>query len=320
MKKEISKSRRRTPWTENASSTPLQAFIDSCTGRDYDHRHPSFDEIDESGFINSYELKNCRFCGSDRIVKDGRSVNGIIRYKCKDCERRFTAATNTIFDNRKIPISEWIGFLLDIFGYGSFNLTSKVNRNANTTTKYWMDKTFLLLEGIQDEIILEDRVWIDETFFKVRTADIQHHGDGIEYRGLSKNQLCIGIGCDSHKRSVFIFEGYGKTSGKKTMDAFSNRIAPGSTLVHDKEKSHQQLVRELNLTSEVYDSREIKKLDDSDNPLGKVNNLCRLLQLFLRAHSGFMRSEIQSYLNIFSVIMNQPENQYPEFPANYTKV
>jgi hypothetical protein len=56
------------------------------------------------------------------------------------------------------------------------------------------------------------------------------------------------------------------------------------------------------------------------NPLGKVNNLCRLLQLFLRAHSGFMRSEIQSYLNIFSVIMNQPENQYPEFPANYTKV
>jgi hypothetical protein len=51
------------------------------------------------------------------------------------------------------------------------------------------------------------------------------------------------------------------------MDAFSNRIAPGSTLVHDKEKSHQQLVRELNLTSEVYDSREIKKLDDSDKPI-----------------------------------------------------
>jgi len=61
---------------------------------------------------------------------------------------------------------------------------------------------------------------------------------------------------------------------------------------------------------EIQDSREIKKLDDSDNPLGKVNNLCRLLQLFLRAHSGFMRSEIQSYLNIFSVIMNQPENKY----------
>ena len=64
------------------------------------------------------------------------------------------------------------------------------------------------------------------------------------------------------------------------------------------------------MTREVYDSREIKKLDDSDNTLGKVNNLCRLLQLFLRTHPGFMRSEIQNYLNIFSMIMNQLENKY----------
>jgi hypothetical protein len=28
----------------------------------------------------------------------------------------------------------------------------------------WMDKTFLLLNGIQDEIILKNRIWIDETF------------------------------------------------------------------------------------------------------------------------------------------------------------
>lgn len=310
MTKYSTKSRRRTPWTKKDSSTPLQSFIDRCTERDYGHRHPSFDEIDEAGFINSYNLKDCRHCGSERIVKDGKSDNGIIRFRCKACGRRFTATTNTIFDNHKIPISEWIGFLLDILGFGSFSLTSKVNRNASSTTRYWIEKTFLLLEGIQDDIILEDRVWIDETFFKVRTADIQHHDDGTEYRGLSMNQLCIGIGCDSHNRSVFLFEGYGKTSGRKTMDAFSDRIAVGATLVHDKEKSHQKLVNKLALISEVYDSRDLKRLDDSDNPLDPVNNLCRLLQLFLRAHGGFMRSDIQNYLNVFSVLMNQPENKY----------
>jgi hypothetical protein len=51
-----------------------------------------------------------------------------------------------LYSNHKIPISEWIGFLLDISGFGSFSLTSKVNRNASSTTKYWMEKTFLLLE------------------------------------------------------------------------------------------------------------------------------------------------------------------------------
>jgi transposase-like protein len=311
MKRDIkTKSRRRTPWTEDKNPTPLQSFIDRCTERDYAHRHPTFEEMDESEFINSYELKTCRMCGSDKIVKDGKSSGGIARFKCNACGRRFTAITNTIFDSHKIPISEWIGFLLDIFGYGSFGLTSKVNRNSNNTTMYWMDKTFLLLEGIQDEVVLKDRIWIDETFCKVRSDDIEHHDDGTEYRGLSRNQLCIGVARDSHGQSMFVFEGTGKTSGKKTLDAFSSHIAPGSTLVHDKEKSHRKLVEKLNLKSEVYDSREIKKLPDDDNPLDPINDLCRLLQLFLRAHSGFMRFELQGYLNMFSVIMNKPENKH----------
>ena len=33
-----------------------------------------------------------------------------------------------------------------IIGIGSFNLTSKMNRNSYTTTKYWMKKLFLILE------------------------------------------------------------------------------------------------------------------------------------------------------------------------------
>ena len=313
------KSRRKTPWTKSKVSTPLQSFIDRCTDRDYSHRHPSFDEINEAEFINSYELKTCRICGSTRIVKNGKSDNGVIRFKCKDCGKRFTAITNTIFDSHKIPISEWIGFLLDIFGYGSFSLTSKVNRNSNNTTNYWIDKTFLLLEGIQDDIILEGRIWIDETFYKVRTADIQYHDDKTEYRGLSRNQLCIGVACDSHKRSIYVLEGFGKTSESKTIETFSSHIAPGSTLVHDMEKSHRKLVEKLSLKSEVYDSKGIKKLPDSENPMDPVNNLCRLLQMFLRAHSGFMRSELQNYLNVFPGIMNEPENKYEKVEKLLTR-
>jgi transposase-like protein len=305
----VTKSRRKTPWTKAESATPLQGFIDRCTERDYAHRHPTFEETCESGFINSYDLKNCRYCGSSNIVRNGKSDNGITRFKCKGCGKQFTAITNTMFDSHKIPISEWIGFLLDIFGYGSFSLTSKVNRNAGNTTKYWMDKTFLLLEGIQDDIVLEGRVWIDETFYKVRNEDIQYHEDGKEYRGLSVNQMCIGIACNG-RYSVFFLEGYGKTSARKTMEAFSRLIKPGSVLVHDKEKSHHKLVKELGLISEVYDSKESKKLPDSENPLDKVNDLCRLLQMFLKAHSGFKRDDLQNYLNVFHVIINPPENKY----------
>lgn len=303
------KSRRLTPWTGRGDSTPLESYIDLCTRRDYEHRHPAILASGEAALLNSFEVKECRYCGSRSITKEVFSGTGIRRYRCKECGRRFTVISNTIFDSRKLPVSEWVCFLLDIFGYSSFNLTSKVNRNAVSTTKYWVKKLFLLIDGIQDDIILEGNVWIDETFIKVRKDDVEKRPDGKEYRGQSRNQMCIGIACD-RDRAVFIFEGYGKTSTKRTLDAFSSHIKEGSHLIHDKEKCHSALVKKLNLSEESYDSRTLKGIPDEDNPLDRVNELCNLLQRFLSSHSGFMRDELQDYLNLFSIIVNPPANKY----------
>ena len=302
-------SRRVTPWTGQSDSSPLESYIDLCTDRDYSHRHPAVLESGEADFLNSYNVSSCRFCGSSSITKEGFSGTGLRRYRCRDCGRRFTILTNTIFDSRKLPVSEWVCFLLDLFGYSNFNLTSKVNRNSINTTKYWVRKLFLIIDGVQDDIMLEGKVWIDETFIKVRSGDIERKPDGTEYRGQSRNQMCIGIACDA-RHSVFIFEGYGKTSKKKTLDAFSSHIRKGSHLIHDKEKSHSALVESLELTEEAYDSRLLKGIPDRDNPLDRVNDLCDLLKRFLSAHSGFMRDDLQNYLNLFSLMMNPPVNKY----------
>lgn len=109
---------------------------------------------------------------------------------------------------------------------------------------------------------------------------------------------------------MYVFlEGVGKTSQKKTIDAFINHIAPGSHLVHDKEKAHRIIVDELALTEDSYDANECKKLKDKDNPLNEINQQCRMLQRFLKAHSGFDRNDLQDYLNLYSFIMNSPTNK-----------
>jgi hypothetical protein len=58
----------------------------------------------------------------------------------------------------------------------------------------------------------------------------------------------------------------------------------------------------------ISEVKEIKKLLDSK--LNPVNRLCRLLQMFLRSHTGFIREDLQGYLNMFFIIMNPPENKY----------
>ncbi len=108
-------------------------------------------------------------------------------------------------------------------------------------------------------------VCLDETFYSVRSGDIARTEEGNKLRGLSSNQMCIGVACDK-SRTLCIFEDYGKPSQKKTYESFKDHIAVGSTLIHDKENG------------------------------------------FLYAHTSFNRDKIQGYLNLFTFVMNPPEN------------
>ena len=74
-------------------------------------------------------------------------------------------------------------------------------------------------------------------------------------------------------------------------------------MIHDKENAHRKLIRELKLESIVYDSREIKKLSDKDNPMNRIHYL---LKNFLYAHESFDRDKMQGYLNLFTFVMNPP--------------
>jgi hypothetical protein len=222
-------------------------------------------------------------------------------------QKTFTPITKTIFEGHKISISEWIEYSLNLFRYVSVNADSWNNRNAFTTSRYWLEKIFLVLESYQESLKLANQVWFDETFYAVRNEDIIRTEAGNKLRGLSVNQMCIGVACDK-SRTICIFEGYGKPSQKKTYKLFKNHIETGSTLIHDNDNAHKKLVKELQLKSIAYDSRELKLMSDKDNPLNRVNRVHYLLKNFLYAHTSFDRDKIQCYLNLFTFVMNPPAN------------
>ncbi len=294
-------SRRRTPWTGQSDATPMQHFIDSCNTANYEKKHPSVKDSLERELLDKYSVSACRHCGSKNIKSYGQTAAGTNRYYCKDCHKTFTAITNTIFDQRKIPISEWLDFLLSLIGYGSFALTSKSNRNAFTTTKYWFSKVFLLLSEWQDSIVLDGTVYLDETFYSVIMSERIYNKDGSKPRGLSYNKICIGVASNGVNTIAFV-EGKSKPSKKSTWKAFGTHIVPGSLLIHDGENSHSILVERLGLSEEVHATSETKGLKDADNPLSQINKIHHLLKRLLNAHSGFNRDELQGYLNFFCFI------------------
>lgn len=306
-KSERYQSRQKTPWDSKEDLTPTQKFIVQNYKEHYMQKHPLLTETGEVEMINSYIPCLCPFCGSEKFKKYGHTKIGVQRYKClnNECSQTFIPTTGTIFDSHKISISEWIEYCMNIFRNVSVIADSWNNKNAFTTSRYWLDKLFLILRDYQNDIVLSGKVWLDETYYSVMMKDIVLNSNGKKPRGLSKNKICIGVATDKNY-VVIVAEGFGKPSQKMSFDAFEKHIRPGSVLVHDKESTHKKLVSKLSLNSEEYASKDLKGLEDFENPLDPVNHLHYLIKRFLYAHSGFDRSEIQAYLNLYSFVLNPP--------------
>ena len=151
-------SRRKTIWEGITVLTETQAFIKGKVAGLYKQRHPDIRESNEADMINSYPPTVCPYCKSDRVKKFGLTRNGVQRYRCMDCGKTFLPTTGTIFDEHRIAIGEWVEYCMNLFRHVSITADSWNNRNAFTTSRYWLQKVFLTLENSQNDI--RDRLLI----------------------------------------------------------------------------------------------------------------------------------------------------------------
>lgn len=157
-------------------------------------------------------------------------------------------------------------------------------------------------------MVLSGDVYIDETFFTVEKTKIVKK-NGKKLRGISRNKICVATGV-CNNCSLFLLTKVSKLNEEAAFKAYRYHIKPNSHIIHDSEKSHNILIRELNLESSTYDSKAYKNVPDKDNPLAQINKVHRLLKDFMGKHGGFKRKELQDWLNLFWFISNGPEDRY----------
>ena len=302
-------SLRSLSWDGSDNKTLSQELISSTIHEWYDAKH-RISSKEEIKLINSIRIYSCPYCGSDDFIRYGHYKSGIRRYFCKDCSHYFCAVTGTIFEDKKIPISEWIEYLLHLFEFHSITTSARDNRNAYSTIKYWLIKVFSVLKHYQQNIILEGNVFLDETFYSLRKSEILTRPDGKKYRGISRNKLCVACGRDDKGHVILLCENTSKPSDRSTWKTLGSHIAQKSHLIHDGEHSHNILIEGLSLTSEVYDSLEIRKLKDEDNPLDPINEIHSLAKRFMREHGGYNRDNLQDFMNLIAFILNEPHDRY----------
>jgi len=299
-------SRRATPWAEIENMTETQKFLKRLYEAHYAERHIPVADSGEAALINSYTPAKCPHCGSDSFKRRGHTKSGIQRYECR-CGKTFLPTTGTIFDEHRISISEWMEYCLNLFHHVSITADSWNNKNAFATSRYWLQKLFLTLDGVQNSIMLSGRVWLDETFYSVRSEDIVRDYAGAKLPGISRNQICIAVATDK-KNKIFDVEKTGRPTQKRTLEIFRQRIESGATLIHDGDAAHKSLIKKLSLVSIVHTTDDTKGLDDKENPLEPVNRTHAILKKFLNAHSGFKCEDLMGYLNLFAFVTNPPDD------------
>ena len=177
----------------------------------------------------------------------------------------------------------------------SLEMIEEISDISHPTAMLWREKVFSTVDGYQEHLYLKDRVWIDETY--IYDSSLLHDDSYKKKRGLSKNQLCIVVAIDCHKNTYAVICGHGKPYASRIFEVLKNHIVSGSTLVHDGERAHDKLIKELDLKEEFYKANTHDK-EYLEN-IALINNMCSWLKRYIYRFIGMRIANLQSYLNWF---------------------
>ena len=285
-------------------ATPLQVLVDETVDEWWreKHREQSPEEI---AFLNSIVPDRCPLClRAGPLTRWGKDRKGRQRWLCRACGKTFSPLKGTLFQDAKIPISEWVEMIAGMLEFHSTKSSSFDNRNAPTTGYYWEAKIFAALDGWRGEAALGEEFWLDEFFWDVDPEGRVLTPQGKRLRGISRNKVCVICATDG-ATTVAAVAGTGKPT-RAMMSAIAPCITPGSTMHDDGEKAHAALVESLSLRRVCHPTKDTKGLPDELNPMDPINDVHDKMKMYLRSHRSFLVGKLQGLLDLFCFRWSRP--------------
>lgn len=302
------------------ASNPYRAMVSSLDEDGFETLRAAVDERKCRSLIGAGTLDEaaelwrphppCPSCGFPDCSRDGKTPAGRQRWRCPVCGEAFSALSGTVLEYGKKSLPTWERFVTCMCYNAPIDLIADVCGVTHKTAFEWRHRVLVTVDGYQDRLVLGGRIWIDELY--LTDSDIVRSADFVQKRGLSKNKICIAVAIDESKNAVAVVCGRGKPSSKRIKDAMLPHIAPGSHIVHDKEKAHNALVKAAKCTDEAYkaDVRDPTYLEC----MAMANNLCSWLRRYLFRFPGMKKANLQSYLNWFAYLfrVRRDEEKWPK--------
>ena len=91
-------------------------------------------------------IASCPKCGSANYVSDGFTPDGLKRFQCKDCGKRFTLLSNTIFHSTNKSFDTLAEYLTLMTFNVPLEMTEELCDISHPTAMLWRKKVFATVD------------------------------------------------------------------------------------------------------------------------------------------------------------------------------
>lgn len=272
---------------------------------------PVFQEINES---KTKEGLVCSHCQSNNVIRFGKfeATNGLRkikrqRYRCKECTKTFTE-TNATPIYRLKKANHWLEFIeCMLLGLSLRESAKRMKDISHTTLFFWRHKILSALTQI-DINVFDGIVEIDETYFLYSEKGSRHiqgrkprkRGGSSQFRGISKEQVCVLVARDRTKNTFVGVLGRGRIQKSQLEGTISPKLNETNIHCTDAWRAFKTYATEIGLP--YYRFKTGLERTKGIYHIQNVNNYHQRLKQWILRFKGVATKYLQHYLAYFNFL------------------
>lgn len=247
------------------------------------------------------DVTSCPYCHDGGFVKNGNH-KGHPRYKCKSCNRNFSALTGTAFQGIK-KLDKFEQYKTIMFEEGFVPLEKMAKRVCISiqTAFDWRHKILSTLKPEQIDfmgITEMDDVWFLYSQKGRKGLAYSRKRGGSSRKGDNDFQVKMLVTADRVQAQDLSVVRIGRIKSSDINRKVGHRIGTECTLVSDKHRSISSFAKQNNIKHVSF--KASKHIADAEHHVQKVNNIAsRLKDQTNHIFRGVSTKYLQSYANWF---------------------
>lgn len=262
----------------------------------------------------------CPDCLSSNVVKNGKSPQGVQKYKCNRCKKTRTITRNKLTYSSKKKFNQWARFIESLLAQDSLKVSCEKAKISRSTAFRWRIKILKIMCELNNQDILEGIVYLDETLTSkvLKDKNFPYNPNKIKKRGMSNDKISIACAIDDSNNTIIRVADFGRITSKSLINVYDDKIKKQSIAVFDSLRSYHSLMKHLEIEWKKIPSKK-KSIDEYD--LEPINHLHAQIKDFLYHYKGISMKYLQGYLSLFNLLRtNKRHYQTSTFESVLNKI